>query len=371
MIQKGLAFFFLFVLAPLCTGMIPACRMREERQKWITVYIAGFILNLAVFQIAAVPVVLKNPYGFPVIVVMYTVLLVLASGIGIFCGLPWLGQQAETLSALPWLKQLPGRGKRAVRTGRKTGRTRETLSAEGKIYAFLAILLIFFQMYMAYAYAPFDGDDAYYVVQSVLTDQTDTLYRILPYTGFSTSLDERHALAVLPVWEAYIARMTGIHAAIVAHTLLPLVLIPLTYLIYLQIGRQIFKENRMKISLFLIFISLLQIWGNTSIYTNATFFLMRTWQGKAMLCNLVLLVTIWMFLEIAGKERDGYWFLLLANSFVAAMTSTMGAFLAAVFMGIAGLIVALHRKRWKILLKTAGCAVPCALYLLVFLIRTY
>ena len=76
---------------------------------------------------------------------------------------------------------------------------------------------------MAFAYASFDGDDAYYVVQSVLADQTGVLNRIRPYTGLSTDLDIRHALATLPLWIAYVARMTGIHATIVAHTLLPLI----------------------------------------------------------------------------------------------------------------------------------------------------
>ena len=96
---------------------------------------------------------------------------------------------------------------------------------------------------MALTHASFDGDDAYYVVQSVITDETDTLYRILPYTGFSTSLDMRHAMAVFPIWIAYLARMTGIHATIVSHSILPLVLIPLTYLIYYEIGKVLFKEK--------------------------------------------------------------------------------------------------------------------------------
>ncbi len=59
---------------------------------------------------------------------------------------------------------------------------------------------------------PLTGDDAYYVVQSVLADQTGVLNRIRPYTGLSTDLDIRHALATLPLWIAYVARMTGIHA---------------------------------------------------------------------------------------------------------------------------------------------------------------
>ena len=59
---------------------------------------------------------------------------------------------------------------------------------------------------MSYTRAMFDGDDSYYVVQSVLADQTGVLNRIRPYTGLSTGLDVRHAFASLPLWEAYVAR---------------------------------------------------------------------------------------------------------------------------------------------------------------------
>lgn len=356
MIQKGLAFVFLFGIAPFCTGLIPARWIREERKKWITVYLGGFLWNLAVFQMLAVPVILKEPKGFEQIVPWYTALLILSSAAGLLCG-------------FPWLKRMLGKDGGLISFIRNE--KKERLPWDGILFWVLAAGLIAFQMYMAFAYASFDGDDAYYVVHSVLTDQTDTLYRIRPYTGLSTDVDVRHALAALPIWEAYVARMTGIHAAIVAHTLLPLLLIPLTYLLYYRIGSRIFKEDRMKVPMFLIFVSILQIWGNTSIYTNATFFLTRTWQGKSVLCNLVLLTAVWVLLELAEEDRLGWWLLLLANGFVAALTTTMGAFLAALFTGLAGLLLALHKKKPSLLWKVIGCCVPCGLYLLCFVLLAY
>ncbi len=91
--------------------------------------------------------------------------------------------------------------------------------------------------------------------------------------------------------------------------MLPLLLIPLTYLVYYRIGMRLFKGAFRKTAVFLILVSLLQIFGNTSIYTNATFFLMRTWQGKSILCNLVLLTAVWALLRLwetgAEGERKG------------------------------------------------------------------
>ena len=132
---------------------------------------------------------------------------------------------------------------------------------ERLLFWLLFLASVGYQMYMAFAYASFDGDDAYYVVQSVLADQTGVLNRIRPYTGLSTDLDIRHALATLPLWIAYVARMTGIHATIVAHTLLPLIFIPLTYYVFVQIGRKLFSDGSVKLPIFLTLVSIMQIWG--------------------------------------------------------------------------------------------------------------
>ena len=225
---------------------------------------------------------------------------------------------------------------------------------------------------MAYTRASCDGDDAYYVVQSVLADQTGVLNRIRPYTGLSTDLDIRHALAALPLWEALVARLTGIHAAIVAHTLLPLVLIPLTYFAYGKIGAKLFGAKGWKLPAFLILVSILQIFGNTSIYTNATFFLMRTWQGKSIMANLILLVLIWLLLEILDETakggKTGLWVLLALTNVAAAMMTSMGAFLAALFLGIASLVAAVRQKRPSLLGKTVVCCIPNAVFLAMLLI---
>lgn len=45
-----------------------------------------FFLTLAVFQIIAVPVILMKPWGFPIIVKLYSGALILLSAAGLFLG---------------------------------------------------------------------------------------------------------------------------------------------------------------------------------------------------------------------------------------------------------------------------------------------
>ena len=380
-----LAAFAVLIAAPFCIGLLPALAMPGEKTAWheeqaaknkiaegkgkkrfkwqqkkvsvcpAAVYASGFVTMLAVFQVVAVPIILFETWGFPRIVTIYSVLLAVLSVLGLIFGFPVLRGMAADVRALITRRKMP--------------------SIETALYWVLAVGLILFQMYMAYTHEFFDGDDAYYVAQSVIAEQTDVLYRILPYTGLSTSLDIRHALASLPIWEAYLARVTGIHPTIIAHSVLPLVLIPLTYLVYYRIGMRLFKGTFRKTAIFLILVSLLQIFGNTSIYTNATFFLMRTWQGKSVLCNLVLLTAVWALLRLwetgkdgeqKGRKQAGWWLLMAANNVTAAMATTMGAFLLGLFVAITGLVLAIREKRPGRLIPLAATCVPGIVYLAIY-----
>lgn len=375
--QKVFGFLFVFVLAPVCTGLLWTKALRKEKCRAGNIYLAGFLTQLAAFQIIAVPVMIREVYGMQLLVELTSAVLALLSCIGLIAAV-W--QRCRKKKEAPRRERDGGQSAGAnKKNGRRSagaenallsvGRSFAALSLECKLFWLLALAAIVFQMYMSYAYASFDGDDSYYVVQSVLADQTGVLNRIRPYTGLSTDLDIRHALATLPLWEAYVARMTGIHAAIVAHTLLPLVFIPLTYLCYFKIGRKLLDVSDIKLPIFMTLVSIMQIWGNASIYTNATFFLTRTWQGKSILANLILLVQIWLLLEIFDDKEEGskagYWGLLIVNNIAAAMMTSMGAFLAAMFLGIAGLVAAIRHRRGSVLLKSVLCCVPNVVYLLL------
>lgn len=379
MLQKALGCLFVFGIAPVGIGGLWTKGMGQKREKILNLYLAGFLSELAVFQLIAVPVMVKEVYGMNLLVCLTTAVLAVLAGAGFIWtflrerGLRKPTGQAQACSLRK--STVPGAGNGA----RNRIRRAAVQNPERLLFWLLFLASVGYQMYMAFAYASFDGDDAYYVVQSVLADQTGVLNRIRPYTGLSTDLDIRHALATLPLWIAYVARMTGIHATIVAHTLLPLIFIPLTYYVFVQIGRKLFSDGSVKLPIFLTLVSIMQIWGNISIYTNETFFLTRTWQGKSVLANLILLVELWLMLELCAREKNGerqeetgsqlpYWLLLAVNHIAAAMMTSMGAFLTAMLFGITALVAAIRYRRWSILWKTALCCIPNVIYLALLLV---
>lgn len=343
----------LLILAPFGTGLLINRYVDEENRGIGVTYAAGFLTLLAVFQLITVPVVFTDPWGFERVVELFNVATTLLTGMGIIGTMHYWRREG-------WIFH-------------KNAKKKERSKLE-QMQWILVFLLIGLQLFMAVTHASFDGDDAYYVVQSVITDETNTLYRILPYTGTSTSLDMRHSMAVFPIWIAYIARMTGVHATIVSHTLLPVFLIPLTYIIYYEIGRKLFREKAEQLPSYMILVCTLQIFGNVSIYNNATFLLMRTWQGKSMLANVVIpgifMILLWLFDGEPEKRppRGSIWFLLFMINIVAAMMSTASVFLNSFLIAVMAIIFSLQEKNIKILFKMAACCIPCVVYALLYIL---
>ncbi len=353
MILRGIVLILVLCIAPMGTGMIINNMLEPENRSMGMSYIAGFLTLLAVFQLIAVPVVFLDAWGFPTIVRLFTVASALLAGLGI------------VRSMHRWRK-----GSNVWHPGISI----REMAREERGEWLLVALLIGFQLFMALTQASFDGDDAYYVVQSVVTDETNTLYRILPYTGFSTALDYRHSMAVFPIWIAYIARVSGIHAAIVSHTVLPLVLIPITYWIYLEVGKKLFGEKKKQLPAYMILVCALQIFGNVSVYPGSTFFLTRTWQGKSMLANVIIpaifMILLWIFEGSAARRpaRRGLWILLFMVNIVAAMMSTASVFLNVVLLGVMALVLAIREKNPKILLKIGLACIPCGVYGMIYVL---
>lgn len=360
---------FWLVIIPFCIGLLPAGFMPEDERKPGIVLLAGYFTMWAVFGLVTIPVVVFVRYDN----------FILASRC--FMALGILGAVAGV-----WLTY----------RRRRFGRLREWLSfadciremsVAERIEWLLFLLLLGFQLYKAVAYASFDGDDAYYVAASLIAQQADTMYTILPLTGRHTGLDIRHALAVFPMWVAFVAQKSHIHATILSHTIMPLVLIPLTYLVYYEIGRLLFgRPDRQakaegsgeNLSLFMILMAVFQIFGNVSIYTNETFFLTRTWQGKAVTGSLVIPALLWLFLLLYGgrkkgaaAERAGIWLLLVCVNITAGICSSIAVFLVSILMAVAAFCLAIVERDYKVLFKMGAACIPNVFYVLTYLIVGY
>lgn len=414
--METISFIFWLLVIPFCIGMIPANFILPSKRSPGFVLLSGYFGMWALFEIAAVPAVLWVKYdNFRTASAVFTVLALSGAAAGV------------------WLLY---RNHRAGKPGLVMGRSggyglfggTEAISDtsvstaggwRGRVRAFMGCLspaewmewllffaLLGFQLYKAVAFASFDGDDAYYVVESLIAQESDVMYRILPYTGRPTDLDVRHALAVFPMWVAFVSVRAGVHATIVSHVVMPLVLIPLTYLLYFEIGRQLFGRqpqtggrqdvvgkaqekgdsvfHRENLPVFMIIMAMFQIFGNVSIYTNETFFLTRTWQGKAVAGALVIPALLWVFLQLFdkditkndkdvrnGRAKAGIWILFVLVHMTAGVCSSIAVFLVCILTALTAFCLAVVRRDFKVILKMGSACVPSVVYMGIYVVVAY
>lgn len=387
------------IIIPYCIGLIPASFTAKEKTDHGFVFLAGYFTMWALFGLVTIPVVLFARYdNFILASNCFMALGILCAAAGV-----WLAYRRRGNGSLKEQIRF-----RSVSQGGLKQYMLEMSWAE-RIEWLLFLILLGFQLYKAAAFASFDGDDAYYVVASLIAQQADTMYTILPLTGRHTGLDIRHALAVFPMWTAFVAKKSHIHATILSHTVLPFLLIPLTYLVYYEIGKLLFGSSvsrkkkaasrtdsaaghaagrtkrkaaeqtstdgsRENLPLFMILMAVFQIFGNVSIYTNETFFLTRTWQGKAVAGSLVIPALLWLFLLLYNgrKQRHaGLWLLLVCVNVTAGICSSIAVFLVFILMAVSALCLAFVERDYKILLKMGAVCIPNMFYVLAYLIVGY
>ena len=373
----------------LFNGLLPIVR----RTVGIT-FMLGYMIYFAVFEVIAIPCMLYYVYNaFSHCTRYYMMVTAILAALGIIKCIRMLKRDGFT-----YLTLFPGETHATAHellSPRSDPRMLKlSYSLESKIYWGIFFGLVAVQMVLAVFTSSFDGDDAYYVVESLLAQQADVMNTILPYTGMSTALDIRHALAVITMWIAFIGRMSVVHTTIVSHTIIPLLIIPFVYLIYIEIARILFRRRQEAIPVFMIIISILMMFGNVSIYTPATFFLTRTWQGKTMVSNIVFPMILWVFLwmledakriKIFGKDselktesyaeydepkaiyRAAPWiFLALINMF-SGICSSMGIIFGSGLIALFTLVLLIFNRKIRVLIGAVLCVIPNLIYLYVYL----
>jgi hypothetical protein len=375
---------FWLLVVPMLVGLLFNFILpRDKRTVGIT-FILGFLISMAVFEIAAIGAMTGITFSaFTWCRRIYIAVVLILSVAGAARSLRRLRRDEKgLLSLFPGESHASARDFMDPRTD--TAMFRPDYPKQSLIMWGLFFAVMIFQMVMSVVMASFDGDDAYYVVESLLAQQADVMNTILPYTGNSTSLDIRHALAVITMWIAFIAKESGIHATIVSHSVMPLFLIPLVYLVYVEIARILFRKRQELIPMFMIVTAFLMMFGNVSIYTPATFFMMRTWQGKALVANLVFPMIFWIFLwmmENAAnlrvrhrtpvtiythrEEWCGFVMLALVNMF-SGVCSSMGVIFGSGLVALLTLVLLIISRNFKVLVGAFLCIIPNLVYLAIY-----
>lgn len=340
------------LLIPTCIGGIAAAYVDKQGRSTAFMCISGYILMWAVFQVICVPcVILENRYWgmFPWVVKIFGIVSVMLALVGV----------------LLFFKR------------KKLQKTEENVHKYSKKEAVLWIifgLLVLVQLTASVCMTYGDGDDAFYVAVSTLAESSDTLYRISPYDGGSTGLDVRHGLAPFPIWIAFLARLSGLKVAFVAHVAVGTVLIGISYLIYYKIGQMLWKDKRENHPVFMIVAALLVLFGDYSYKSPENFMIARSRQGKAALGSIVIpmmfLVFIMLLEQIKQEKKAEWmlWMLMCATVTAACLCSTLGTFLTCMLLGVVGLCAGLVFRKIGPVAGMFGCCIPALVYAALYFV---
>lgn len=340
------------LLIPTCIGGIAAGYVDNESRSPVFMCIAGYMLMWAVFQVICVPcVILENRYWgmFPWVVKGFGVSAVLLAIIGVMFVI---------------------KNNRVKKTEANVYKCSKKETALWIIFGMLVLVQLVASVCMTYG----DGDDAFYVVVSTLAQSSDTLYRISPYDGGSTGLDVRHGLAPFPIWIAFLARLSGLKVAFVAHVAVGTVLIGITYLIYYKIGRILCRKKRENLPVFMIMVALLVLFGDYSYKSPENFMIARSRQGKAALGSIVIPMVFLVLFMILEQIKEGkkaqwmLWVLLCAIVTAACLCSTLGTFLICMLLGVVGLCTGVVFRKIEPVIGMFVCCMPAIVYAALYFV---
>lgn len=340
------------LVVPVCVGTL-FFSADKKSGRLIFAWVSGQMLLWALFQLLCVPVILKEGSY----VRMQRLYLMVVVALLVTAAMRWVMIRSRNRTRLRLVKN--GDGERKFSTWVLWG-----------IFGALLLLQLALAVRMTYA----DGDDAFFVAISTITENSEVMYSRHPYTGETMELDIRHGMAPFPIWITFLARMSDVRAVSVAHVAAPLALITMAYAVFYLIGSRLCGNKEERIPLFMVFTSILVLFGDYSFYTVENFMVARSRQGKAALGSIMipmlffLLLLLLEYLQNNKKIPWMYWVLLGSTMTAGALASTLGAMLCCMLVGITVLCSAVCYRRWKFLFAAATCCVPCTIYALLYLL---
>lgn len=244
----------------------------------------------------------------------------------------------------------------------------------GGLYGILATFFIALQLVGSLVLYHYDDDDSMYVSAVATNVADDTFWQIYGPTGEDTSIWDMSQYLTNGWYDllTIISKTTKIPAAILMHTILPVLMIALAYGIVTIFAKKIIKRESQRY-LFLLFVSLINILNNVSSHTSSSVLLMRMHQGKALFANIIVPVMFCVFLRMwdSVDNKKNFWLLVMANTCACAFSTTGLAF-GAMLIFVFAVVYAVYNKSVKKGILTVLTTVPNVIFAAIYVLeRTF
>ena len=348
MIKKLLILFIFLAICPPVIGSFftsPGKRDEDENEagSFPASYLYGLLTMLAFFQLMAIPLCLKKAR-----------LSTLSKGFIILC---------LFLMAAGTIKS------RFFKAQRRWFVRRLRTLTPVMCAAMLCMLL---QAGYVTQMQHMDADDAFYLATAVTAVQKDGLYTHNPNTGkrMKEAGYVRYMLASWPVFIAVLSQTSGIHATVLAHMVLPAVVLFWCYLAFFLFAQWLYPDAPRKEGWFMLFTTAIFSFSGFSIYASSLFPLIRGWQGKAVLAGMGLPFILLETLKACGKEKWSLsWIRLMLMIVGISAFTTIADVFGCIVVGAAAVPYAFKRRSLLPVLYAAAACLPLIALGAVYLLR--
>lgn len=326
------AILFLLVLPTVC-GQLWKNVIRDGDV--ILTYIGGFFTELAMFELIGPAMIVLSLPANAQVVVESVVLVVFACFALVLCRnkIKNSVKQISVSAMFPQLKK-----------------PFMLLLKHERLYLTLFIVLLLTQVYFAVCYdiSGWRSDDYLYTVVSSSAIY-DNHYFATDFTSgnWTYGINPKYAFCGIYSFFTYTSAITGLNPSVIEHTVCAVFFLLMAYGVFYLLSKLLFPKegDREKRLLFLIFLSLIFLFGLYSHYSVSFRLFGVIWQGKAFLA----VVSIPFLLAIYPRLLEGQYgykqMLYCAMISLATISLTMMGVIAMVV--IPGILTLLHMIRTK------------------------
>ena len=233
---------------------------------------------------------------------------------------------------------------------------------------FVVLIVLAQIIIVAYSYN-FTLDAAYYVANVATCVDSNMINVYNPFTGaWQDHFELRYAFATYSINDAVVCKLTGIPALWQTKTVMSVTVVAMSNILFTGISRYLAKGNKkmfVGIMFAMLFVNLTFI----TLYTPANFLYTRSYEGKAIVGNIALIVIFYMYmLMVRDGGFDRFWFLMFVVCLGATTTSSTANMLLPAALSVCFLPYIITHKAVKMIPKYVMCMMPGLVMILVYVL---
>lgn len=243
------------------------------------------------------------------------------------------------------------------------------LIKEHPIATAVIALIILIQVITVVCSYNFTLDAAYYVANVTTSVDTDMINVYDPFTGaWQDHYELRYAFATYSINDAVVCQLTGIPALVQTKTVMAACVVILVNLVYLGIAKTFFADDSRRVTIMMLIV----MWINytfITIYTSSNFLITRTYEGKAIVGNISLVLIFWMYVLLVKNESiSWFWLMIFAVCFGSTSITSSANMLIPAELSVLFVPYIIKHKDYKIIPKYIIAMVPAIVMLMMYVL---